>query len=60
MNTEPNPITIRDLVTDEPNGFVLEGAIRELLAHGWPVPAILAECPTIGEADIRRVERRAA
>ncbi len=56
MNTaaNPNPIDLRDLIVGEANGFVLTCTIRDLVARGWPTEAILAELPTVSEADIRR------
>lgn len=51
----PNPIAMRDLVIDESNRFVIDGAIATLIDRGWPVQAICAELPGVSEADVRRV-----
>lgn len=52
MTTSVNPINLRDLLLEEPNGFVREGAIRDLVRRGWPMPAILAELPGVSEQDV--------
>lgn len=46
---------MRDLVIDESNRFVIDGAIATLIDRGWPVQAICAELPGVSEADVRRV-----
>lgn len=52
-----NPIAIRDLIVadeGEPHGHVRESTIRNLIARGWPVAAILAEFPGVSDAEVRR------
>lgn len=51
---DPNPINMRDLILDEPNGFVVDSAIRCLVARGWPANAIMAEIPGVSDGDVRR------
>lgn len=52
MNTTTNPIDMRDLLLEEPNGFVRADAIRDLVRRGWPVAAILAEIPGVCEREV--------
>lgn len=62
MNTtdrDVNPIALRDLVIDEPNGRILEDALLRLVARGWPTEAILAELPGVSESEVRRARERA-
>lgn len=63
----PNPIDLRDQLLPEPGhdlpGAMREDAIRALLRRGWPVEAIVAEIPGVGEGEVRRVleaQKRAA
>ncbi len=64
MSTQPppsvNPIALRDLLLEEPNGFVRESAIRDLVDRGWPVHAILAELPGVSEQDVRNAAHAVA
>ncbi len=51
--TNVNPINLRDQLLEEPpNGFVREGAIRDLVRRGWPTSAILAELPGVSEREV--------
>lgn len=42
-----NPIAARDLLLEEPSGFVVESTIRQLLDRGWPAGVIMAEIPGV-------------
>lgn len=57
MHTKNEPITnardARDLLLDEPNGFVRASAVRTMLERGVPAVAIFAEVPGVSEREIR-------
>lgn len=56
---DTNPIALRDRLLDDAPPAQVEAEIRALLACGWPVPAILAELPTVPVELVMRTARGA-
>lgn len=55
MNLNLNPIELRDIAVDASTPAAVDAALRDLIERDWPTHKILAELPTIGESDVRRV-----